>query len=98
MQAHSTEAVTLFFDDLKEATTYTVYVTASAALPYEDPVSLFEDFQVVNVTFTTPPNPNLHFNEITLLKSLEKLNPQLARALLPSLASTSNEQVNNNKK
>jgi len=61
------QETTVFFDDLKEATTYTAYFTASAALPYQSPVSLFEDFQVANVTFTTPPNPNLNFNEITIL-------------------------------
>lgn len=42
--ASGTNEVLIFFDDLKESTQYTAFFTAAAALPYANPVSLYEDF------------------------------------------------------
>lgn len=90
--ATGTQEVSVFFDDLHEGTTYTAFFTASAALPYRTPVNLYEDFQVVNLTFTTPPNPNLNFNEVSILESVKQINPGLASALMDVITQKDNQQ------
>ena len=49
---------TIFVDDLKEGATYELYLTASSYLPYE-PTVLWEDDEVIKITFKTLHNPNL---------------------------------------
>jgi hypothetical protein len=48
----------LVFLDLKEKSSYVVYITASSPLPYE-PTMLWPDLKVITFSFSTIPNPNV---------------------------------------
>ena len=54
-----TGVTTIFFNDLKPGTIYDMYLTASSILPYE-PTMLYEDGEVLKLTFQTLFNPNLN--------------------------------------
>lgn len=69
----------IFFDDLQPGTKYNMYITASSLLPYE-PSYLWEDSEVIKLTFTTLYNQALHNQEINT-KELKKYNPGLAAAI-----------------
>lgn len=48
----------IVFTDLKSASFYQVFITASSPLPYE-PTMLWPDSQVLTFSFSTLPNPNV---------------------------------------
>jgi hypothetical protein len=48
----------IVFSDLKEKSSYQVYITASSPLPYE-PTMLWPDSNVLTFNFSTIPNPNV---------------------------------------
>ena len=55
-------AGTIVFSDLKEKSSYKVYVTASSILPYS-PTMLWPDSKVLTFNFSTNPNPNVGSQE-----------------------------------
>lgn len=86
---------TLFFNDLKPGTVYDMYITASSVLPYE-PTMLYDDGEVLKLTFQTLYNPNL--NQVSSnLNELKNLNPALGKAISDHLQKNSNKNVLNKK-
>ena len=69
----------IFFDDLQPGTKYSMYISSSSLLPYE-PSYLWEDGEVIRLSFTTLYNQALHNQEINL-DELKKYRPSLAAAI-----------------
>lgn len=87
---------TIFFNDLKPGSVYDMYVTASSILPYE-PTMLYEDDEVLKMTFQTLHNPNL--NLVTSnLEELKKMNPSLGNAISDHLQKNQNKSSLSKKK
>lgn len=55
--------VTLLIDDLHDNTKYLVFMTIGTNLPY-DPLIIYNDDSVRELTFTTPKNKNNFGNQI----------------------------------
>ena len=70
---------TIFVDDLKEGATYELYLTASSYLPYE-PTVLWEDDEVIKITFKTLHNPNLMKSD-RHIEDIKKNVPELGAAI-----------------
>jgi hypothetical protein len=86
---------TIFFDDLKPGTIYDMYITASSILPYE-PTMLYDDSEVLKMTFQTLYNPNL--NKATdNLGELKQMNPSLGKAITEHLQKNANKNTLTNK-
>lgn len=68
----------LVFEDLKERSTYTVYMTASSPLPYQ-PTMLWPDEKVITFGFSTLPNPNIGDTQkqLTFINELPDIDPSL---------------------
>mmetsp|Transcript_1023 Transcript_1023/g.156 ORF Transcript_1023/g.156 Transcript_1023/m.156 type:complete len:112 (-) Transcript_1023:125-460(-) len=81
------ESVTISFDDLMDNTDYEVHVTVASKLLYDEPPMLYSDSQVRKLSFRTPVNPNLLYNEISVLRSLKDINPSLVKVLEPIIIS-----------
>lgn len=69
----------LLFSDLKEKSSYVVYITASSPLPYE-PTMLWPDSKVITFNFSTIPNPNVGDSKKQLgyIQELASFNKPLA--------------------
>ncbi|KRX03573.1 hypothetical protein PPERSA_04125 [Pseudocohnilembus persalinus] len=72
---------TLHFDDLLDNTEYEILITVSPVLLYDEPPHLYSSSDIQAIKFITPPNPNLNFNEISILKELKEINPELEEYL-----------------
>lgn len=72
-----------------------MYVTASSVLPYE-PTMLYEDDEVLKLTFQTLYNPNLNQVDSNIAE-LKQLNPSLGKAISDHLKRNANKNLLNKK-
>lgn len=69
----------LFFDDLKPGSKYDIFITSSS-IQYYEPTLLWEDDEVLKMSFETLHNPNL-MGSNELIEEFKKYKPGLGAAI-----------------